>query len=232
MITQMKHIEAVIFDCDGIIVDSAQLQAQAEQATAAPFAEQHGLNYDPETIDWSGMEGWARKKIAASIYGIPVESEEADKFRVAVIEKTVEIACDDNLSLIPGIEAFTDYLILRGLKLGVATSSNRKIYSRYCELHQIDFAPPGNIVTYGEAKENKPKPDPFIEIMRRMNVASERTLVIEDSGSGITAGRRAGAIVLAIATTKSTEYLHTKTGAHIVTEDFKKAAHELQPLMS
>ena len=61
--------------------------------------------------------------------------------------------------------------------------------------------------------------------------APEHTLVIEDSGSGISAGRYAGAKVLAIATTKPVEYLRTKTGANLVAENFKDAAQILQPYL-
>jgi beta-phosphoglucomutase-like phosphatase (HAD superfamily) len=120
---------------------------------------------------------------------------------------------------------------MRGLTLGLATASNRKIYRRYCELNEMDHFPPQYIVAHGECKDDKPKPGPFLEVMRRMDVKPERTLIIEDSGSGITAGRYAGAIVLGLATTKSTEYLQTKTGAQIVAEDFKDATRLIQDLL-
>lgn len=227
----MKTIEAVIFDCDGIVVDSDQLQKDAEQQTAAAFAEEYGLRYDPEQIDWDSMQGWARRKIAASIYSVSAESEIADKFRLAVVDKTVEIACEDNLSLVPGITDFRSYLAMRGLTMGLATASNRMIYRRYCELNQIDFFHPGYIVAQGECKDDKPKPGPFIEVINRMRIDPDRTLVVEDSGSGITAGRYAGALVLGIATTKSLEYLRSKTGAHLTAADFKDAARLLQPYL-
>ncbi|MGC1176666.1 MAG: HAD family phosphatase [Candidatus Saccharimonadales bacterium] len=228
----MKKIEAVIFDCDGVVVDSTELQKQAEQDTAISFAEEHSLDYDPEITNWDAMQGWARKKIAAAIYGIPADSEQADAFRLAVVDTTVEIACPDNTPLIPGVEAFADYMALRGLKLGLATASNRKIYSRYCELNAMDFFSPRYIVAHDECRDNKPKPGPFLEVMRRMHVAPERTLVIEDSGSGITAGRYAGAIVLGLATTKPLDYLRAKTDAHLVAEDFQEATRQLQPLLA
>jgi HAD superfamily hydrolase (TIGR01509 family) len=227
----MKTIEAVIFDCDGVVVDSDALQREAEQQTALSFAEEQNLPYDSSVVDWDSMQGWARKKIASSIFSVPIDSAQADNYRLAVVDKTVEIATPDNLPLIPGVTAFANYMTMRGLVLGLATASNRKIYSRYCELNDIDFLSPRYIVAHGECKDDKPKPGPFLEVMQRMNVMPERTLVIEDSGSGITAGRYAGAIVLGLATTKSSEYLRTKTGAHMVAENFKDAAHTIQDLL-
>lgn len=220
----MNRLEAVIFDCDGVVVDSDRLQREAEQQAALAFAEEHGYAYDPEATDWDTMQGWARTRIAANIFGITPDSEEADKFRLAVVDTTVQIACEDNLALIEEVEPFADYLAVRGLKLGLATSSNRKIYNRYCALNPMDFFPPSYIVAHGECKDDKPKPGPFLEVMRRMDVAPERTLIIEDSGSGITAGRYAGALVLGLATTKSAEYLRARTDAHLVAENFKEAA--------
>lgn len=224
-------IEAVIFDCDGVVVDSDALQRQAEQQTAGPFAEEHGLAYDPESVDWDIIQGWARKKIAAEIYGVQPESEVADMFRLAVVDTTVQITCADNVPLIPDVTNFVEYLKMQGLRLGLATSSNRAIYQKYCQINPMDFFPPGYILTQGEAVDDKPKPGPFLEVMRRMVVNPERTVVVEDSASGIAAGRYAGATVLGLATTKPIEYLRSQTGAQLVAADFTDAARQLQPLL-
>src|ERR1700752_3255607 len=106
----MAYLEAVFFDCDGVTVDSDGLQQQAEQETAVTFAEEHDLEFDAEAHDWATMQGWGRTKIAASIYGIPEDSELADSFRTTVAQHTVNIASPDNLSLVPGVTDFVNYL--------------------------------------------------------------------------------------------------------------------------
>lgn len=228
LLWSMREIKAVIFDCDGIVVDSDGLQRQAEQETAAAFAELHGYNYSPDEFDWDEMQGWARKKIAANLFGLEVESDRADEFRLAVVATTVDIACAENTPLVSGIVPFVDYMAMRGLQLGLATASNRLIYTKYCDINGMDFFPPQYIVTHGESRDDKPKPGPFLEVMRRMNVAPENTLIIEDSSSGIMAGRFAGALVLGVATTKSYDYLRAKTDAQLVATDFRNAAFLLQ----
>ncbi len=65
-----KSIEAVIFDREGVVVSSDRLQIQAEQITTPIFAEQHQLDYNPDSIDWDAMQGWARRKIAATIFSV------------------------------------------------------------------------------------------------------------------------------------------------------------------
>lgn len=84
----MGKIEAVIFDCDGIVLDSDRLQREAEQQTAGEFAKEHDLSFDPDAVEWESMQGWARRKIAAKIFGVSADSETADAFRLAVVEKT------------------------------------------------------------------------------------------------------------------------------------------------
>ncbi len=227
----MKHIEALVFDCDGIVVDSEKLQIEAEQQTIPSFADEHQLPYQSDELDWDSMRGWARKKIAASVFGVAVDSDIADQFRLAVVEKTVEITCSDNTPLIPGVVGFIDYMKLHSIKMGLATASHRDIYTQYCAVNAMDFFPADYIVAYGECRDDKPKPGPYLEVIRRMNVLPESTLIAEDSDSGIMAGRFAGAIVLGVGTTKTAEHLRINTGAHLVAGNFTEAAYQLQPLL-
>lgn len=219
--------EAVLFDCDGVLVDSANLQTAAEQSTASSFALSHGFEFDPGLVDWSSLSGLGRRQIAANLFNIPANSIEAEQFRAAVVDTTVGIT-DVELPLIEGVNTFIEYLVLKGLKLGLATSSDRRIYNKYCELQSIDYFPPGFIVAFGECQSDKPLPGQYLELMNRMHVKPEKTLVIEDSKGGITAGLFAGANVLALATTKSVKYLHRETDAHYVARNFRVAARQIQ----
>lgn len=226
----MSRIEAVILDCDGVVVDSDKLHDETEQKTAITFAEEHHLDYDPDSADWKLMRGWARINIAERIYRVPSSSELADLFRLAVVEAILEVASTDNLSLIAGITPFVGFLRQQTLELGLATMSNRRIYTRYCELLPMDFFHTDYTVAQSEAIDDKPKPGPYREVMRRMGVPPEKTLIMEDSVSGIEGARYSGAIVLGLATTKSPEHLRTKTSAHLVATDFKDAARQIRPL--
>jgi HAD superfamily hydrolase (TIGR01509 family) len=224
-------IEAVFFDCDGIVLDSDGLQAVAEQETAGAFAAMYGLDYDPDSVDWDGMRGWARKKIAAALFGVEADSELAEAFRLAVVDTTVDIMCADNLSLIPGFAPFVGHVVARGCQVGLATSSHRDIYTRYGEVHPIDHFPPHYIVAYGECVDDKPKAGPYRELMKRAGVAPQNTLVVEDSSTGITSGRYAGAQVLALSTTKPADYLRSQTDAQLVAASYPQAAQMLQPFL-
>jgi len=220
-------IEAVIFDIDGVVVDSNRLQVDAEKEAARLMAEELGIDLNLEDIDWTRFAGWGRTKIAKALYGAETPDETCEDYRERVVNTSVEIACADNLTAIEGINNFMDFLVVRGVLIGAATSSNRRIYESYTGL--VDMSRIRTSVAHRECVDDKPKPGPFREVMRRLDVESENTLVIEDSASGITAGRYAGALVLGLATTKTPEFLSSSTGAHLVAEDFRHAAHLLQP---
>ena len=223
----MTKIEAVIFDWDGVVSDSAGLQVEAEQVAAQALAEERGIELDVASIDWTAFEGWGRVKIAASLFNVEPTAALAETYRNQVVDASVSIINEGKLSPVEGVLSFFDYMRMRVGPLAVATSSNRKILDPSIALFGL-----GNhiltTVAHRECVDDKPKPGPYIEAMRRLHVAPERTLVVEDSASGITAGRCAGAMVLGIATTKSAEYLRTSTDAQLVAEDFKQAANLLQ----
>lgn len=223
-------IEAAIFDWDGVVSDSDKLSAEAEQITAVSYAAELGVELDLSTIEWSKFQGMARVKIAAALFEVSPDSELAERYRESVVDTTVEIIGPHNLSVVDGVRPFLDYMQRRTGSLSVATSSNRRILDPSIELFGIRgyFR---ETVAHRECLDDKPKPGQYLEVMRRLNIENRRTLVIEDSASGITAARHAGAIVLAIATTKSVEYLRKSTSAHLVAKDYEHAAHLLQPYL-
>ena len=223
-------IKAVLFDFDGVIADSERLQVEAEQSAAAAMATEMAMELDMEGIDWTKFRGWARLKIAAELFGVEPEHEIAEDYRLRVVDHTLEVMGDHNLSHIDGIRPFLVHTRWHLGNLAIATSSHRRILDS-----ALDFLDLGSYFTdtvaNREALDDKPGPGQYAELMRRANLRPDETLVIEDSASGITAGRFAGATVLAIATTKSADFLQSQTGAHMVAENYEQAVHLIDPLL-
>lgn len=217
-----EKLKAAIFDWDGTIADSAELQVSAEKATAVKMAEDLGTPFNEHMPDWSRFQGWARVKIAKRLFG--ADDELADLYREQVADTTVRLINDRTLKPISGAIGFAEFLKIRGLQLGLATSSNSTIIRPSIDLFgmQNEFR---YTVCNREALDDKPLPGPYRYIMNRMDVKRSKTLVIEDSCSGIEAGIAAGALVMAIATTESMDYLRSNTRAHLVAEDYKHAAY-------
>jgi HAD superfamily hydrolase (TIGR01509 family) len=219
----MKRIDAIIFDWDMVLCDSADLQIAAEQQTATE------MGVDIAAIEWSKFKGWGRTLIAAEIFD-DKRPEVGEEYRERVVDTTCNILEEQNLQPINGAVEFLDYMRWRVGKLAVATSSNRRIYdASIVHFDMQDYF--RTSVAHRECIDSKPKPGPYIEVMRRLNVSPENTLVVEDSHSGIDAGRYAWAKVLAIPTTLPEEELRTTSGAQLVAEDFQHAVHLLQPYL-
>jgi beta-phosphoglucomutase-like phosphatase (HAD superfamily) len=220
-------IEAVIFDVDGVVVDSDKLQVEAEQKTAKILAEELAIELDFDNIDWSHYQGWGRTKIAKALFGDQTSDAVCEDYRERVVDCTIEIANIENLSAIKDINKFMDFLVVRGILIGAATSSNRRIYEKYTELADMERI--RTSVAHFECIDNKPKPGPYREVMRRLGTEPSKTLIIEDSPSSINGARYSGATVLGLASIrKPVEVLRDTTDAHLVAEDFKHAAHLLQ----
>lgn len=223
-------IEAILFDWDGVVSDSDGLSEEAEQISAVNLAAQIGMESDIASTDWAQFRGWPRVKIAATLFNIDKNHELTETYRQKVVDTSVEIMGPHNLRPIEGVEPFLNYTQRHIGVLGVATSSNRRILDPSIQLFGLTnyFR---ETLAHRECREDKPQPDQYLELMRRFNVDPKRTLVIEDSPSGITAGRYSGALVLAIATTNTEGYLRRSTDAHLVAKDYKHAVHLLAPYM-
>jgi HAD superfamily hydrolase (TIGR01509 family) len=224
-------IEAVVFDIDGVVVDSDRVQSDSQRQVALAMAEELGVELDDENIDWDGLVGPGRTIIAKKLFGDDTPKKTCEEYRERVINTTVEIIDVHNLSAIKDINSFIEHLVVRGVLLGAATSSNRRIYNGYAEI--VDMSRFRTSVAHRECFEDKPKPGPYREVMHRLGVEPEDTLIIEDSPSSINGARYSGAMVLGLATVKRpAEYLRESTGAHMAAEDFRHAVYLLDPYLN
>ena len=107
-----------------------------------------------------------------------------DKYKYEVKEK-------------PGCTRFLEHLKSRGIKMGIATSNNRKLVDAVLNsLNMKDFFEV--ITTSDEVKRGKPAPDVYLTTANLLNVETKNCLVFEDVVAGIMAGKSAGMKVCAI----------------------------------
>jgi beta-phosphoglucomutase-like phosphatase (HAD superfamily) len=223
-------IEAVIFDIDGVVVDSDRVQSDSQRQVALAMADELGAELNDESIDWDELVGPGRIIVAKKLFGENTPQEICEDYRKRVIDTTIEIIGPHNLAAIKDINSFIEHLVVRGILLGAATSSNRRIYDKYAEV--VDMSRFRTSVTHRECFEDKPKPGPYMEVMRRLEAKPENTLIIEDSPGSINGARYSGAMVLGLATAKRpAETLRENTGAHMAAEDFRHAAYLLDPYL-
>jgi HAD superfamily hydrolase (TIGR01509 family) len=182
-------IEAVVFDLDGVLVDTEEVWDEARRRLVA---ERGGRWHDRAQRDMMGMSSreWAR--YMHEELGLREPPEEISE---AVVRR-LEALYRERLPLIPGaVEAVRR----NGARwpLGVASSSNRPLIDLVLELSGL--APLFQAtVSSEEVERGKPAPDVYLEAARRLGREPARCAAIEDSENGIRSAAGAGMRVVAI----------------------------------
>lgn len=186
-------IQAVFFDCDGVLIDSERVHLWYE----LQFARAYGLPLQKE--DFCSLIGvTTRSDIWNGIYakaGCGWSPEEfTEHYRAFKAERFAGLHF--GTILFPDIPPVLKALRERGLKIACASSSSMKYLKKVMEQCRFDGCF-DLLVTGHDFKESKPAPDIYLYCARSFGLEPQECLVIEDSPYGIRAGRSAGMEVLA-----------------------------------
>lgn len=180
---------ALIFDCDGTLVETLPAHIAALRATLGPM----GIL---PTQEWArGLYGTTPPQVLLEIektYGsIPAPHADILKLWVANYAK--------NLHLLERIAAVCDVALQFQGKVPMAVASNNQRANIEATLRAVGLDGVfGWIVSGQDVAHGKPAPDLFLEAARRMNVAPQDCLVFEDSREGVEAAEAAGMRVIRI----------------------------------
>ena len=178
-------VDLVIFDCDGVLIDSEVISARMLVAELAPYGVAINLDYVAQHF-----LGRSYPVVLAQIraeFGITLpEGFEAD-YRARLIA-----AFHDELRIIPGVR---DVLNRLRRPYCLATSSSPDRLAQSLRIVGLSDAFAGRITTASEVARGKPAPDLFLLAASRQGVVPGRCLVIEDSHAGIVAAQAAGMAV-------------------------------------
>jgi HAD superfamily hydrolase (TIGR01509 family) len=182
-------IEAVIFDLDGVLLDSEQVWDEVREELVR---ERGGRWHERAQADMMGMSSleWSRYMHVELGLGEPPEEISAEVVR-RMLDRYRE-----RLPLIDGAAEAVERLAARW-PLGVASSSNRELID--AALEASGLARLFNIsVSSEEVALGKPAPDVYLQAARRLGVEPSRAAAIEDSRNGLLSARAAGMRVIAI----------------------------------
>jgi HAD superfamily hydrolase (TIGR01509 family) len=182
-------VEAVVFDLDGVLLDSEHVWDEVREELAR---ERHGRWHERAQADMMGMSSTEWSRYMHDVIGL---SESPEEINAEVVRRLRE-RYEEHLPLVPGaIEAVKR--LAGAYRLAVASSSNRPVIE-----FVLDAAGLAGFfeatVSSEEVARGKPAPDVFLEASLRLGVAPERCAAIEDSGNGIRSAHAAGMRVVAI----------------------------------
>ncbi len=185
-----RAFDAVIFDMDGVLVDTEPIWEHVRAA----FARRHSRHWGPE--DHPYVAGRSSREWAAAMrerLGIAAGEDEIER---AIVVDVVEVLRRDGAPPIAGA-ADAVRRIAGQTRTALASSAHREIIAATLAAVGLDGTFDA-VVSSDDVARGKPNPDVFLEAARRVGVPPRGCLVVEDSLNGVLAGRAAGMTVLLV----------------------------------
>ena len=182
-------IEAVVFDMDGVLVDTEHLWDAVREA----LTEEWGGRYTPEAQE--AMMGMSSVEWSRYLHETVGLREPPEVINDEVVRRMLA-RYETDLPVVPGAVEAVRRAADAGLLLAVASSSNRELIDAV--LARLGLTELFHVtVSSEEVERGKPAPDVYLEAARRLGVEPARCIAIEDSASGIRAAHAAGMRVIA-----------------------------------
>ncbi len=185
-----KPVEAVLFDMDGLLLDTEAVYIVALQAAAVALDREMPLDLCHSMV---GIPGRECDIMIADFYG--------EGFRIADFREQFSHhsrrLLEGGIPVKPGVVELLDFLAGRVLSLAFATSAGRATAESHLGkaglLERFDA-----VATRDDVAQAKPHPDVYLEAARRLGVAPDRCIAFEDSNVGLAAAHAAGTMAFMV----------------------------------
>ena len=216
----LSHIEAIIFDAEGVVVNTEKLWDQSQEILLG----KRGLAYDREYLKprMAGQTLLEGGQLMVKYYGL-----NENPANIALERKTIiDELFDGDIPFIDGFEPFIQWVISSNLKKSVATAMNKHLMLKVeAQLNLKQYFSQHIYFIEDVGNKSKPEPDVFLHAAEKMEVKPGKCLVIEDAPHGIEAARRAGMVGIGISTTFTRDQLRE---AHYTGKDFNDIKNYLE----
>lgn len=209
---------AVIFDMDGLLVDTEIMHREAMMAAIEASGHNMSVSMYMGTI---GMPSDAARDTLVRHYGSGIDID-------AVWADASERFHDMTLSckyMKTGVEELLDALDAIGMRRAIATSSRHQAVDRHLSAHGLDGRFDA-VVAHGDYTRGKPNPDPFLKAAELLDVAPAFCLALEDSHNGVRAASEAGMMTIMIP-----DLLHATDEMHQLCIRIADDLHEVRDLI-
>ncbi len=183
-------MKAVIFDMDGVIVDSEPLWQKAEREVFSSL----GVEVSDELCQIT--KSMTTSEVAKFWFSrFPWKGVTLTGAEEMVVDRVITLITTHQC-IIPGIQDLVENLKLAGFKLGLATNSPYKIIPEV--LKKANLSTTFDVISSAEfEQQGKPAPDVYLSTLKKLNIKAANSIAIEDSNSGIIAAKKAGMKVFA-----------------------------------
>ena len=197
--SRANNVRGVIFDLDGVLVDTSAFHCRAWR----DLAERHGYEFSGEFFRSTfGMQNYQILPLLAGRDLSVDEIERLSKWKENRYRRLVDgkpVPCE-------GVEHLIEELKGNGFLLAIGTSTPRA----NLDLMLAHLNVGGSFdafVTGEDVSRGKPSPDTFLAAAEKLGLEPKRCAVVEDAVQGVEAGRNAGMAVVAVTSTRSREDL-------------------------
>ncbi len=184
-------IKALIFDFDGLIIDSESPEFAAWQELFAEYGRELGFDL------WADLVG--RPPTHFDLYGYFCEHIDPviDIERLRQDRRARVVALTLKQPILPGVEDYLQSATELGLKIGLASSSSREHVRGHLErlrlLHYFQ-----SLRCFEDTDRHKPDPTPYLRVLDDLGVTAKEAIAFEDSPNGVTAAKAAGIFCVAV----------------------------------
>jgi len=188
-VTADADVAAVVFDLDGLLLDSEEVWSAAKERLVL---DRGGRWSEAAAHDMLGMSSTEWARYMRDELRVPLDPPAISAEVVRIMSELYQ----RELPILPGADGAVRRIAVRW-RLGLASSSNREIIdlvlrrAGWSELLEAT-------VSSEEVARGKPSPDVYLEVVRRLGVRPRSAVAVEDSGPGIRSAHAAGLAVVAI----------------------------------
>jgi HAD superfamily hydrolase (TIGR01509 family) len=185
-----RPVKAVVFDMDGLLVDSEVVYCEALTSQAAAMGYELPLEVMKRMIGhaWAGSA-----QVVRDHFGPDFDTE---RLRTGSIERFYELA-QAEVALKTGVLEILDHLDRAGLPRAIATSSRRTDVEHHLTAHGL-MDRFHAVLAQGDYPRPKPNPDPYLKAAEALGVDPADCLALEDSHNGVRAAAAAGMMTIMV----------------------------------
>jgi len=208
----LKKSKAILFDLDGVVIDSDSLHDEAKKATLRYYG------FKTPDFDWGKIKNHSISQIYEWLCLKDPKIKVTENEFVAYKREYFSKFAESKIKLVPNVLVFVNFLKEQGIRTALVTATSRVAFDFFYK--KFDLSKYFEVfITGNDVKNLKPDPEAYLKAVNLLGLEPKNCVVIEDSPIGVQSGKSAGCFVVGRESTVSKNVL-LRAGANAVFKDF------------